>query len=162
VITHQARKRGRLAIAIERAATIRQEDQRDATRAQHSVRLVQEAERIREMFDHMRADHEVLTARFDGGQTLGVDVRDHIWFRKLRVGRQLGKETSIVDRSPSVYVANDRALRHHERLMTRTDFDSRAGEGAGERGTTTHPRAARRMRRSYYAPFLKPGWWDWH
>ena len=138
-LRHEVLERGRLTPAVERPASIRQQDERDAARFQDAMHLVNQTDRLRDVLEHVARDDEVLALTGQRLQAIRIEVTDVIRGREYGGWPELRKQLAILLRRPSVHVGNrDTWEGDGKRVMARTDLDARACQVSAQQPTSRH------------------------
>ena len=128
VLRHEVLHRSRAPVAIEGPSTIGEQYECDTSAPQHAMDLAEHRERVREVFEHVARDHEVLALVVEGTQTLGVQIGDDVGHGKRRIA-ELGKELTVGIRHPSIDIPHVGArVRNGERGVPGTQLHTISDE----------------------------------
>ncbi len=106
VLRNEMLEGGRRTVAVERTAPIRQHENHHSVGSQHPLDLVEEADRVGEVLEHVTANDEVLSPVLDHAEPVDVEVGDDVGREERHLGTELRIELVAVFGSPAIDVAD--------------------------------------------------------
>ena len=128
VLVHQMGERRGVAVAVECAVSVGDQQDQQPTGPQHTMDVDQHGQRIGKVLDDVTGYDEVLAFVLEPAEPVDVEIRDDVGWGESGGLAEFGEQRTVLTRLPAVDVADRYPIGDGEWDVARTDLDPLAAQ----------------------------------